>query len=107
MRLPDSIDNDAHRQRLRDDRVGQFHSPTSGSERLRIAFAKHAEEVTRYFVAQIVRISAQSELDVSGCFRIGHTMNEWVIRLELFLRVLDLFSNRRQHRRRLTTNALL
>src|SRR5262245_16596093 len=59
------------------------------------------------FVAEIVRITTQCQLDVRGSFSFGYNVNEWVIWLQFFLGLVDLFADRCQHCRGLAADTLL
>src|SRR5262249_22124893 len=108
MCFPDSIDENSHCERLFCDRFGKFQAAASLRERLRVAFGKKTEEVTRNCgPGRVVRVSPERDLNIFRLLGILNAMNERIMGFHLLADRVDVALNVFDSRLSFSANAAL
>ncbi len=79
MPLPDTVDDHAHRKRLREDGLGQIEPPTPVGERRRHSVAEHRKKPAWYLVAEPVRAAAEADLQVYDRVGVANAVHELIL----------------------------
>src|SRR5262245_39893814 len=90
--LPDAVHDDAPRDRLMDDCIGQFHPSAALRERWRVAADEDRREMTRDLVARLEGIAADGDVDRNGLLHVLHAVDVGVLRRHRLRRRLDVLT---------------